>query len=291
MLQIEKGRSNNTLLAYRRDLTVYQTWLETQGVTLRAVDAHLLGQFVEWLRGQGKSASTVARTSTTARSLHRFLVDEGISEFDPGSLVEPTKVPPGLPKPLSVSEVTRLIESCGGNGTVDIRDRALLELLYGCGLRISEAVRADIGDVSFDQQVIVVTGKGAKQRRCPLGRCALEALARWLDDGRPALVKGSRRRQGDVDALFVNQRGGRLTRQGGWLVLSTRAQHAGLGDKVSPHVLRHSCATHMLEGGADIRTVQEMLGHASLSTTQVYTRVMASTLREAYHAAHPRAGR
>jgi len=290
-LVVERGRSATTIEAYRRDLRRYLEWLGEVGLTPDTVGADDLARYVGVLRERGLAPATVARATVVARSLQRFLVAEGRREDDPASRVEPPSVPAGLPKALSVEQVERLLSAVVDDGPVGLRDRALLELLYGTGVRISEAVGLSLADVDLEGRLARVFGKGAKERIVPLGRHAARALERWLDDGRPALAPPRWRRRDDEAALFLNQRGGRLTRQGGWLVLSGHARRAGLGDVVSPHVLRHSCATHMLDGGADIRAVQEMLGHASISTTQRYTKVATDRLWAVYASAHPRAGR
>jgi site-specific recombinase XerD len=202
------------------------------------------------------------------------------------------RVPSGLPKPLSEEAVTALLGAVVGNDPVHRRDRAVLELLYGTGMRISELCGLSLGDVDPESGLVRVFGKGAKERIVPVGRPALAAVADWLGpDGRPRLVPARWARRGDAEALFLNQRGGRLSRQAGWAIVTAYGSRAGLTDPLSPHVLRHSCATHMLDRGADLRVVQELLGHASISTTQVYTKVSTERLRRAFDAAHPRARR
>ena len=235
----------------------------------------------------------MARATVAARSLHRYLAVEQVVEGDPGADVEAPRVPSGLPKALTEAEVLALLDGAAtGDRPVDRRDRAMLEVLYGTGLRVAELVGLSLADVDLDGALLRAFGKGRKERVVPLGRMAREALARWLDPGgRPALAPTTWARRGDAEAMFLNQRGGRLSRQGAWLVIKGRADAVGLGERVWPHVLRHSCATHMLERGADIRAVQELLGHASISTTQTYTRVTSERLRAVYDEAHPRARR
>ncbi len=248
---------------------------------------------VHHLQATGLAPATVKRVVVAVRSLHRFLQAEGIATTDPGADVEAPRVPAGLPKAIPEADVARLLDSIGGDRPVDRRDRAALEVLYGTGLRIAELVGLSLADVDLDGSLLRAFGKGRKERIVPLGTMARRALESWFDTGgRPALVprRGFARR-GDAEAVFLNQRGGRLTRQGAWLVVKARADAVGLAAVMWPHVLRHSCATHMLERGADIRSVQELLGHASISTTQLYTKVSGERLRSVYEAAHPRAVR
>jgi integrase/recombinase XerD len=221
--------------------------------------------------------------------LHHFLADEGLSAIDAAAGVEAPRVPAGLPKALDESEVTDLIEGVVGDDPISRRDRAVLEVLYGTGIRISELVGLSRADVDLDGALLRAFGKGSKERIVPLGRPACRALAEWFDGGRPALEPERWARRGDAEAVFLNARGGRLTRAGAWLVVKKHGDRAGLGDRLSPHVLRHSCATHLLDHGADIRAVQELLGHVSISTTQVYTKVSTERLWQVYQDAHPRA--
>ncbi|GAA3614620.1 site-specific tyrosine recombinase XerD [Marihabitans asiaticum] len=232
------------------------------------------------------AATSAARTLVAVRSLHRFLALEGITSDDPAADVAPPRPPARLPKAISVDEVTRLLEASGpGETTTSLRDRALLEVLYGTGARISEAVGLDLDDVDLDAGAVRLLGKGGKERIVPLGRYAREAVQAWLVRGRPSLAaKGAA-----GPALFLGQRGARLSRQSAWAVIRAAAQRAHLAGHVSPHTLRHSFATHLLEGGADVRVVQELLGHASVTTTQIYTMVTAQQLREVYAQSHPRA--
>ena len=290
-LTVERGRSRNTLLAYRRDLGQYAAWLTGAGLDLADVgDDDVLG-YVEHLRARGLAASSVARAIVVVRGLHRFLAAEGFSPTDPTSRLATPPRPSGLPKALTEAQINRLFDAVVADDAVGLRDLALLEVLYGAGLRISEAVGLSFADVDLDSGLLRAFGKGAKERIVPLGSMASRALAVWFDEGRPTMVPNTWKRRIDADAVFLNQRGGRLTRQGGWLILSGHAERVGLGEVVSPHVLRHSCATHMLDHGADIRAVQEMLGHASISTTQIYTRVITDRLWSVYDASHPRAKR
>jgi integrase/recombinase XerD len=291
-LVVERGRSPSTIAAYRRDLGRYVTFLSTRGRSVADSTPDDVAAFVAALRAEGLAPATVARATVAVRSLHRFCAVEGTAEGDPAGRIDPPPVPAGLPKALAEEEVARLLDSVAGDDSVDRRDRALLELLYGTGARVSEAVGLDVGDIDLDGRLVRLFGKGSKERIVPLGRAAVRALERWFDPGgRPDLVPDRWRSRDDAGAVFLNRRGGRLTRQGAWLVVESRATAVGLASRMSPHVLRHSCATHMLDHGADLRAVQELLGHASISTTQVYTKVANERLFEAYDAAHPRARR
>ena len=243
-------------------------------------------------RAAGKAASSVSRSLVAVRSLHRFLVEESGASADPAAAVAPPRVPRGLPKALTEPEVTTLLDAVVGHDPIARRDRAILEVLYGTGMRISELVGLSLGDVDVAGGVVRAYGKGSKERLVPLAGLAADAVGAWLEpSGRAALAPGRWARRGDAEAVLLNARGGRLTRQGAWLVVKGHAERVGLGERVTPHVLRHSCATHMLDHGADIRVVQELLGHASLSTTQVYTLVSSERLAAVYAAAHPRASR
>jgi integrase/recombinase XerD len=289
-LAAEKGRSANTLSAYRRDLNGYWAWLASRGLGLDDVHGTDLDAYVGVLRGRGLAPASVKRALVAVRSLHRFRAEEGLAAADPGAEVETPRVPAGLPKALTEAEVGLLLDQVVGDDPVARRDRALLELLYGTGARISEVCALSLGDVDLEGSLVRLFGKGAKERVVPLGRFARMALAAWIDDaGRGAMTPEQWSRRGDAEAVFLNQRGGRLGRQGAWAVVRRHGDAAGLGDRLTPHVLRHSCATHMLDHGADIRAVQELLGHASISTTQVYTLVSNERLFAVYEAAHPRA--
>ena len=251
-----------------------------------AVERHLDG-----LRSQGRNPASLARATTALRGLYRFWVGEGMIVTDPTVDVRSPKLPRRLPKALEEAQVVRLIESVDGSEPVDLRDRALLEVLYATGARISEVVGLSLLDLSGDDGLLRVFGKGAKERMVPIGGPARTALARWLGPtGRPRMEPRRFARRDDAEAVFLNVRGARLSRQGAWAAVRGRAERVGLGDVVSPHVLRHSCASHMLAHGADIRVVQEVLGHVSIATTQIYTRLSRDHLRAAYEGAHPRAG-
>ncbi len=291
-LTVERGRSANTIAAYRRDLNAYCAYLARHHRTLDAVTEADIERYVQSQQREGKAATSVARSLVAVRSLHRFLAEEGRMARNPAAAVESPKVPQGLPKPLSEAEVESLLASVVGHGPLERRDRAILEVLYGTGIRISELVGLSMGDVDLADRVMRVFGKGSHERVVPIGRFAADALTDWLaPSGRGALVPDQWAKRGDAEAVFLNARGGRLSRQGAWGIVRAYADRVGLGDRLSPHVLRHSCATHMLDHGADIRVVQELLGHASVATTQVYTLVSAERLRAVYENAHPRAKR
>lgn len=289
-LAVERGRAPSTVDAYRRDLRRYAAWLDERGLDVGTVDEDALVAFVRDLEVAGLAPSSRARATVTVRSLHRFLAVEGRAEGDVGADVAVPSVPAGLPKALTEAQVAALLDGVAGDRPVDRRDRAVLEVLYGTGLRVAELVGLSLADVDLDVGLLRAFGKGRKERIVPLGRLARRSLEDWFDPGgRPAMVPARWARRGDAEAVFLNQRGGRLSRQGAWGIVRARAEAAGLGGLVWPHVLRHSCATHMLERGADIRAVQELLGHASIATTQVYTKVTVERLRSVYDEAHPRA--
>ncbi|MEH1129214.1 site-specific tyrosine recombinase XerD [Micromonospora sp. CPCC 206061] len=292
-LTVERGLSANTLASYRRDLDRYTMTLAADGVTdLRTVaPAHITAHVAALRAGDAEhqplSAASAARAASAVRGLHRFAVREGLVEADASRDVRPPVPPRRLPKALDVSEVERLLAAVDGGDALGLRDRALLEFLYGTGARISEAVGAAIDDLDREEGTALLRGKGGKTRLVPVGGYACEALDAYLVRARPELVKKS------TPVVFLNARGGPLSRQSAWTILHRAAQRAGLpvdGPRaVSPHTLRHSYATHLLDGGADVRVVQELLGHASVTTTQVYTLVTVERLREVYVTAHPRA--
>jgi integrase/recombinase XerD len=289
-LAVEKGRSANTLASYRRDLRHYLAHLARQGRGLHDVTPDDVLTYVHSLRARGFAPASVARMAVAVRGLHRFMLAEDHADGDPAADVEAPGVPRGLPKALTEDQVTSLIEAVVGDTPSARRDRAILEVLYGCGVRISELCGLSLGDVDLDSSTMRVLGKGSKERVVPVGRFAARALDQWLcAPGRGALEPAQWRRRGDAEAVFLNVRGGRLTRQGAWGVVHKYGDMVGLADSLTPHVLRHSCATHMLDHGADIRTVQELLGHASIATTQIYTKVSTERLVQVYLDAHPRA--
>jgi len=278
-LRVERGLSANTITAYTRDLGQYVQFLEG-----REPDEELIGEFVGLMRQRGLADSTVGRKIASLRGLHRFLVIEGLRPTDPTALVDSPRRPDPFPKALTIDEAIALVEAPGRRDVAARRDSALLEFLYGTGARVSEAVGVDLTDIDLEDKVVKVTGKGSKQRLVPLGSKAVEAIRAWLPD-RLSIV--SRKVKGDP--LFLNLRGGRLSRQAIFNIVKKHAVSADIEvTRVSPHVLRHSAATHMVEAGADLRTVQEMLGHATITTTQVYTRVSPAHVMEIYVEAHPR---
>jgi integrase/recombinase XerD len=293
-LTVERGLSDHTVAAYRRDLRRYVGFLHERGIdALGDVDDGSIRSFVASITAsvhgeddRPYAASSVARSLSSVRSFHRFLVREGELDSDPSHDVTRPRLPRRLPRPLSVKEVERLIEHLDGEEPRALRDRAIVELLYGAGLRISELVGLDVDDVDLEVGSVRALGKGGKEREVPVGRHACSAVEAYVTLARPALA--SPRSRG---ALFLNARGGRLTRQSCGRMLVAHARHAGLEHHVSPHTLRHSFATHLLDGGADVRVVQELLGHASVATTQIYTLVTRQHLREVYYSSHPRARR
>ena len=297
-LVVERGLAVNSLAAYRRDLRRYANFLRDRGETDPArIGEDVVHAYVRHLEtltddeGQRTlAASSVARAVVSVRSFHRFCAREGFVDHDPSQEVGAPPVPAGIPKALDEDEVDLLLGAVTGDEPLAQRDRVLLELLYGTGIRISEAVGLDLDDLDLEDGTLRVLGKGQKERVVPVGRGARVAVEAYLRDGRLALRRAqARRTTRDGDAVVLNARGGRLSRQSCWAIVRRAGVRVGLDAHLSPHVLRHSCATHMLDHGADLRVVQELLGHASISTTQVYTKVSPERLRAAYDAAHPRA--
>jgi len=297
-LSVERGLAANTLASYRRDLGRYLDHLASQGITtLEAISEATVTDFLvhlregdpQWRERGGHpplSATSAARTVVAVRGFHRFAVRDGLTQSDPAAPVKPPRGAKRLPKALPLSDVEAILETAGAADTVlALRDRALLEVLYGTGARISEAVGLDVDDLDLVDGTVLLRGKGGKERIVPVGRYARDAVTAYLTRARPELVG----RGAGVPALFLNAQGGRLSRQSAWTVLVRTAQRAGISRDVSPHTLRHSFATHLLEGGADVRVVQELLGHASVTTTQIYTLVTVDSLREVFASAHPRA--
>jgi len=301
-LTIERGMAKNTILAYKRDLGRYSAYLDELGVTtLLGVNEQSVAGFGEILRSRhGLKSSSVARILSAVRSFHKFTVFEGLTEQDPAAQVKPPKTPRNLPKAISLAEIERLLAASGPDADdadgiaaepVRLRDRAILELLYATGARISELVNLDLDDL-IDPTLLRLFGKGSKERIVPFGGASARALADWLGpSGRPLLVPARWARRDDAEAVFLGTRGRRLGRQHVWAIMQTYGEAVGIADRLSPHVLRHSCATHLLDHGADLRIVQEMLGHASISTTQVYTKVSQERLLDVYRQSHPRARR
>ena len=291
-LVVERGLADNTLKSYRRDLRRYAAWLAGRGVdSLDAVREETVTAFLVALReGDAEhpplSAGSAARTVVAVRGFHKFAVREGLTPVDPSSAVRPPAPAKRLPKALPLADIERILAAAGAPGTaLAMRDRALLEVLYGTGARISEAVGLDLDDLDLEQGTVLLRGKGGKERMVPVGSYAREAVDTYLVRARPHLSSVG----AGLPAMFLNARGGRLSRQSAWTVLVNAAGRAGVRAEVSPHTLRHSFATHLLDGGADVRVVQELLGHASVTTTQVYTLVTVDSLREVYATSHPRA--
>ncbi|WP_026265082.1 site-specific tyrosine recombinase XerD [Arthrobacter sp. 135MFCol5.1] len=293
---VERGLAANTLAAYRRDLARYARYLAAAGCSRpEDITRHHVTGYVRALSdgsdgGSALGVRSAARTVVAVRGLHKFWALEGYTPADPASEVHPPMAGKRLPKAISVDEVTRILEAAGTDTATGLRDRALLEFLYSTGARISEAVGLDVDDITLAEPgagpaIVRLFGKGSKERLVPLGSYGARALDAYLIRGRPLLAAKGK----GTPALFLNARGGRISRQSAWTILKAAAEKANITRDVSPHTLRHSFATHLLEGGADVRVVQELLGHASVTTTQVYTLVTADTLREIYAAAHPRA--
>lgn len=287
-VQIERGLSANTIAAYRRDLSAYVDWLTSEGVEGAGdiLPAHVTGFSRALATREEKplGASSIARTLSSVRGFHRFLLEEREVDDDVSRDVRPPKLGRRLPKALTISQIEALLGATEGEDVASLRDHALLELLYATGARVSEAVGLNVDDV-VEPDIVRLTGKGDKQRIVPLGRYARAAIDAYLVRGRPTLSAVGP----STPALFLGMRGARMSRQSAWLVIRAAAERAGLTEEVSPHTLRHSFATHLLQGGADVRVVQELLGHSSVATTQIYTLVTADSLRDVYTTAHPRA--
>jgi len=288
-LAVERGVSDHTLSNYDRDLRRYVGWLAAAGIEdlTEVTPRHLEAYVADLRRGadgaRPLAASSAARALVVARGLHRFGVAEGVLPADVAAEVPVASTSEKLPDTLSAKEVAALLDACPTETAAGLRDKALLETLYATGARVSEVLALSVDDVVDAAGVIAVTGKGNKQRLVPLGSHAQAAIDAYLVRGRPAMANGK------SHALFLNARGGQLSRQSAWNAIKVAARRAGIDKDVSPHTLRHSFATHLLEGGADVRTVQELLGHSSVTTTQIYTHITADSLREVWAGAHPRA--
>ena len=289
-MTIEQGRSPRTIEAYRRDLLRYEAFLATNHCDVLTAQSPEIEKYIASLRAEGKAAKSVARMYAAVRMMHRYLVEERLRLDNPTSGVDGVKVPSGIPKALSEDDVARILAAATGVDSFALRDRALLEFLYATGARISEACGLSLSDLDMESQLVRLFGKGSKERIVPFGSHAKTALEEWLGSGgRTMLTPEQWAKRDHADAVFLGARGTRLSRQAAWGIVRKYAHIAGVGDEVSPHVLRHSCATHMLEHGADLRIVQEMLGHATISTTQIYTKVSTDRLWAVYRDAHPRA--
>ena len=288
-MRLVRRLSPRTVEAYKSDLEAYRRFLsEAEGIDPVAAAGGDVVRYLDHLRRSGRAASSVARMRSCMRTFHRFLCREGFRQDDPTRELRGGKLPRRLPRILSREEISRLLDAASGNGPRDLRDRALLEVGYGAGLRVSELVGMTRSSLvpAEDGLWVRVLGKGSKERAVPLGRPADEAVRRYAQEGRPRLIGRMR----DPDVLFLNARGRPLSRSGFWRILREIAGRAGLNPEgIHPHLLRHSCATHLLEGGAGLRVVQEFLGHARISTTEIYTSLEMGRLRDAYRLAHPRA--
>jgi integrase/recombinase XerD len=294
-LELERGLSRNTLDAYRSDLLQFGEFLDRRRLAATRVSHGELAEFLSELAAGGEerppvAASTLARKVACLRSFYRYLRREGAIQHDPTADLRGPRKPQRLPRVLTRDEVARLLGQPRGSEPLALRDRALLEVMYACGLRASEAVGLEFADVDLEEAMLCARGKGSKERMVPIGRQAVAALLAYCNGGRPVLMRAHPPGQSRPPAqLFVNNRGSALTRQGLYKIVQGHALRAGLQERMSPHTLRHSFATHLLAGGCDLRSLQEMLGHADLATTQVYTHLSAERLKDAYFSAHPRA--
>ena len=289
-MRVEQGRSDRTIEAYGRDIAQYESYLALAKSNSRVVKPAVIEKYVGQLRANERAPKSIARQFAAIRMFHRFMLDEGLRTDNPTAFIDGVKVPSGIPKALSEEEVELLLNAVTGVDSLAVRDRALLEFLYATGARVSEACGLSMSDIDMESNVARVFGKGSKERIVPFGRHAKEALESWLSaGGRPMLCPQQWAKRDHADAVFLGVRGTRLSRQAAWGIVRKYAMLAGIKSELSPHVLRHSCATHMLVHGADLRIVQELLGHASVSTTQVYTKVDNEVLFEMYRESHPRA--
>jgi integrase/recombinase XerD len=284
-LAVEKGLAANTLESYQRDLVTYVSYLREQGVT--RIEETTRGQIIGYLlmlQEKGRATATLSRNLASIRAFYQFLVRDRYLDKDPSIHLETPKIEKRLPKVLAVDEVERLLEGPVTSRPAGLRDKAMLELLYATGIRVSELVHLHVGDVNLDMGFLKCMGKGSKERIIPLGRTAIDVVREYIMTGRPRLLK-----QKSETALFLNHLGKRITRQGFWKIIKKYAVQANIRAEITPHTLRHSFATHLLENGADLRSVQEMLGHADISTTQIYTHVTRTRIKDVYAKTHPRA--
>ncbi|MFM1652801.1 site-specific tyrosine recombinase XerD [Brevibacillus sp. B_LB10_24] len=284
-LAVEKGLAANTLESYQRDLVTYVSYLREQGVT--RIEETTRGQIIGYLlmlQEKGRATATLSRNLASIRAFYQFLVRDRYLDKDPSIHLETPKIEKRLPKVLAVDEVERLLEGPVTSQPAGLRDKAMLELLYATGIRVSELVHLHVGDVNLDMGFLKCMGKGSKERIIPLGRTAIDVVRQYIMTGRPRLLK-----QKSETALFLNHLGKRITRQGFWKIIKKYAVQANIRAEITPHTLRHSFATHLLENGADLRSVQEMLGHADISTTQIYTHVTRTRIKDVYAKTHPRA--
>ncbi len=285
-LSVERGLAKNTLESYERDVTQYIEYIHEQGVVSlhQTAKSHIVN-YLHKLKLQGRAPATLSRSMVSIRSFYQFLVRERLLDKDPSLNMETPKLEKRLPKVLTIAEVENLLEAPQSSSASGMRDKAMLELLYATGIRVTELVSLDVGDVNLGMGFVRCIGKGSKERIIPLGKIAAQWLDRYVQSMRSKLLKRSK----NETALFINQRGTRLTRQGFWKIMKRYALTASILKEITPHTLRHSFATHLLENGADLRSVQEMLGHADISTTQIYTHVTRARMKEVYDQTHPRA--
>ncbi|TNJ67373.1 site-specific tyrosine recombinase XerD [Paenibacillus hemerocallicola] len=285
-LTVERGLAHNTLESYERDLIHYLGYIDKQGVrSLEETGKFHIVQYLQELKQLGRAPATLSRNIVSIRAFYQYLVRERLIVQDPSVHMETPKLEKRLPKVLTVEEVERLLDAQETTAAAGMRDKAMLELLYATGIRVSELISLNVGDVNIEMGFIHCTGKGSKERIVPLGRIAAVWLSQYIESARLHLL----RQEKSEEALFINHLGTRLTRQGFWKIMKRYAREAGIDKEITPHTLRHSFATHLLENGADLRSVQEMLGHADISTTQVYTHVTKSKMKEIYDRTHPRA--
>ncbi len=286
-LVVERGLAQNTIESYNRDLTSYIKFLQKnlQITDINKVTRADIMKFLSFLKNSGKSSRTIARHIASIRSFHHFLIRDRITDHDPTELIETPQTEMKLPKVLSTGEVETLLNAPDLSTVLGIRDKAMLELMYATGMRVSELIRLNLNDIHLQLGFVRCFGKGNKERIIPVGKHATEALENYLMKARPQLLKQRK----NTEALFLNHHGKRLSRQGFWKIVKQLAQKAGIHKELTPHTLRHSFATHLLENGADLRSVQEMLGHADISTTQIYTHVTKTRLKDVYKRFHPRA--
>ena len=289
-LATSKGRAENTIKSYRRDLTEFSNWIDKRGIKIETVTPQIVDRWLIALSEKGLASKSQGRALAAVRGAFGFAFSEGLLSSNPVELTETPRPLKSLPKAIEIDEVERFMSAIVGDGPLVLRDRAIAELLYGTGMRISELVNLRLEDIDYTDGFIRVLGKGSKERLVPISRLVRKAINEWVSiDGRAKLQKGKKLSRVDLETLFCNARGRKLTRQGAWLILKDYAQKCDLESKFSPHVLRHSCATHMLVRGADLRIVQELLGHASLVTTQMYTKITTNQMKSVYDSAHPRA--
>ena len=285
-LKVERQLADNTISSYKRDLTSYIGWFVQHSTELQSINQQKITEYLHSLKESGKSSRTVSRQISSIRSFHQFMLRDKVTDTDPTVHLELPKLEQKLPRVLSPADIDTIIDTVGTTTPQSIRDTAMIELLYGTGMRVSELIGMNVSDINLTMGFVRVFGKGSKERIVPIGTTAVNACTAYLEDVRPEFVSAAR---SDRDALFLNGRGGRLTRQSIWSLLRSVSERAQLTQKLTPHMLRHSFATHLVENGADLRSVQEMLGHADISTTQIYTHVSKTRLKDVYSQYHPRA--